>query len=220
MTGILNGLAGILDLGGPVVLILAGLSIVSLALVLYKLWQHALARVGRHRRLRAALDAHDAGHRAEALRLSDESRSHFAPLVGAALRAPQDAELHDRLMAESEADLARLEGGYRLLDSIAQISPLLGLFGTVLGMIDAFQALQQAGSSVDPSLLAGGIWVALLTTAAGLAVAMPTSLALTWLESRTARERDFADLAFARVRKSRTQPADPVGVAGQSPAHV
>ena len=60
-----------------------------------------------------------------------------------------------------------LEGGFRLLDTIGQTAPLLGLFGTVLGMIDAFQALQEAGQAVDPSLLAGGIWVALLTTAAG-----------------------------------------------------
>ena len=63
-------------------------------------------------------------------------------------------------------------------------------------MIDAFRELQAAGDAVDPSVLAGGIWVALLTTAAGLAVAMPTSLALTFFESRAARERALADLAL------------------------
>lgn len=51
---------------------------------------------------------------------------------------------------------ARLESGFRLLDSVAQLAPLLGLFGTVLGMISAFQALQAAGAQVDPSVLAGG----------------------------------------------------------------
>ena len=76
------------------------------------------------------------------------------------------------------------------------MAPLLGLFGTVLGMIDAFRALQAAGDAVDPSVLAGGIWVALLTTAAGLGVAMPTSLALTFFESRAARERARIDLAL------------------------
>lgn len=89
-----------------------------------------------------------------------------------------------RIEAKASAHVARLEPGFRVLDSTAQIAPLLGLFGIVLGMIDAFQALQQAGNSVDPSLLAGGIWVALLTTAAGLAVAMPTSLVLTFFDSR------------------------------------
>jgi biopolymer transport protein ExbB len=56
-------------------------------------------------------------------------------------------------------------------------------------MIEAFRQLQGAGSAVDPSLLAGGIWVALLTTAAGLAVAMPVSLVLTWFETRIENER-------------------------------
>jgi biopolymer transport protein ExbB len=116
--------------------------------------------------------------------------SHLAPLLAEALDRPG----HDkpRMTAEAETRLARIEGGFRLLDSIAQIAPLLGLFGTVLGMIDAFRALQEAGQSVDPSALAGGIWVALLTTAAGLAIAMPTTLALTWLEGRAEGERLLA----------------------------
>jgi len=59
----------------------------------------------------------------------------------------------------------------------------------VLGMIEAFRELQVAGNAVDPSLLAGGIWVALLTTAAGLAVAMPVSLVLTWFETVVENER-------------------------------
>jgi biopolymer transport protein ExbB len=67
-------------------------------------------------------------------------------------------------------------------------------------MIEAFQALQDAGSSVDPSLLAGGIWVALLTTAVGLAVAMPTSVVLSWFESRMTSERIFAELALTTVQ--------------------
>jgi biopolymer transport protein ExbB len=75
----------------------------------------------------------------------------------------------------------------------------LGLFGTVLGMIAAFQSLQSAGTQVDPSVLAGGIWVALLTTAAGLAVAMPTALVLSWLESRMEAERVIADKAILTI---------------------
>jgi len=198
----LSRLAGLFALGGPVVLLLVGLSVIALAVVVYKLWQHATARVGRHVRLRAALAAHDRGDGATAQDLCATSRSHLAPLAIAAMAAPGDAALLARLEKEAESNLARLEGGFRVLDSIAQVAPLLGLFGTVLGMIDAFRALQDAGSAVDPSLLAGGIWVALLTTAAGLAVAMPTSLALAWLESRTARERDFAELVLARIGRA------------------
>ncbi|ABG33634.1 MotA/TolQ/ExbB proton channel family protein [Roseobacter denitrificans] len=211
---------GIFDLGGPVVMLLLCLSIVALAVTLYKVWQHRVARVGRHDHIRSALRQRDANNPAAALTEVRASTSHLAPLIEAALKAPGDAIVNDRLVKEAAANLSRLEGGYRILDSIAQISPLLGLFGTVLGMIDAFRALQEAGAAVDPSLLAGGIWVALLTTAVGLAVAIPTSLVLTWLEGRTSRERDFAELALARARAPmdlrNTQPAASLA----DPAHA
>ncbi|MEM8848827.1 MAG: MotA/TolQ/ExbB proton channel family protein [Pseudomonadota bacterium] len=196
-------LAGVLDLGGPVVMLLLGLSVVVLTVILYKLWQYSRARVGRHDHLRAALDAWDRGDLALARREARASRSHLAAIATDALDGPSDGRDAARFEAEAEANVARLERGFRILDSIAQVAPLLGLFGTVLGMIDAFRALQAAGAAVDPSVLAGGIWVALLTTAAGLAVAMPTSLVLTFFESRTARERDFADLMLARLRAPR-----------------
>ena len=60
------------------------------------------------------------------------------------------------------------------LEIIAQVSPLIGLLGTVIGMIDSFNELELGGSLVDPSILAGGMWTALLTTAMGLIVAIPT----------------------------------------------
>jgi biopolymer transport protein ExbB len=61
-----------------------------------------------------------------------------------------------RKEAEAEVRFSRLESGFRFPDAVAQIAPLLGLFGTVLGMISAFRALQEAGSQVDPSFLVGG----------------------------------------------------------------
>ncbi len=82
---------------------------------------------------------------------------------------------------------------------------MLGLFGTVLGMIEAFQALQAAGNQVDPSQLAGGIWVALLTTAVGLIIAIPTAMSLAWLESRVEKERVFFDWAIALVFESKIE---------------
>jgi biopolymer transport protein ExbB len=187
-------------LGGPVVALLACMSVAALAAVIWKLWQFLAAGVGRHSSIEAALAAWDAGRAAEAELALSASRSHLRPVVAAAFLAPDGPEAAARVDALAEAALGRLESGFRLLDAIAQTAPLLGLFGTVLGMIEAFQALQGAGSSVDPSILAGGIWVALLTTAVGLAVAMPTGLALTWFESRVARERLWLDGALARIR--------------------
>ncbi|WP_102108369.1 MotA/TolQ/ExbB proton channel family protein [Oceaniglobus roseus] len=191
-----DSLLRIADLGGPVVLLLVLLSVLVLAVVLYKLWQFALAGVGRHAALRAAVAAWDRGDRAAAHRHLDRAQSYLAPVIAMAVAGRADAA---RLEAEAEARFATLERGFRLLDSVAQIAPLLGLFGTVLGMISAFQALQEAGAQVDPSILAGGIWVALLTTAVGLAVAMPTSVILSWFESKMDADRVLAQTALRTI---------------------
>lgn len=196
---VLDALSNIFALGGPVVAILFVMSVLTLSVTLYKIWQFSASRVGRHQFLSQALTAWDKGDAADARVQLAKSRSYLAPLLDAAMNGTDRSGIDARLDAEAGLALARLERGFRLLDTIAQIAPLLGLFGTVLGMIEAFQSLQAAGSSVDPSLLAGGIWVALLTTAVGLAVAMPTSMVLAWLESRTARERVFADMALRTV---------------------
>ena len=191
-----NTILHIAELGGPVVLLLCALSVLVVTVVLYKLWQFQMAGVGRHKALRGAISAWDAGDRAAARDHLDRSRSYLATVVTMALDGQTDAA---RLEAEAEARFARLESGFRLLDSVAQLAPLLGLFGTVLGMISAFQALQDAGSQVDPSILAGGIWVALLTTAVGLAVAMPTSVILSWFEARMDADRVLAQTAVHTV---------------------
>jgi len=71
----------------------------------------------------------------------------------------------------------RIEKRVGMLSGLAHITPLLGLFGTVLGMIAAFQRVQELEGQADAAALAGGIWVALLTTAFGLAVAIPAAAA-------------------------------------------
>ncbi len=60
------------------------------------------------------------------------------------------------------------------------MAPLAGLLGTIFGMIDAFQQLENAGKNVDPAILSGGIWEALLTTAAGLSIAIPVVIFESW----------------------------------------
>jgi biopolymer transport protein ExbB len=197
---VIERLAGLIAMGGPVIAIIAALSVATLAVILYKLWQFRASGVGRHRALRTAVAEWDRGAAPAARQTLETSSSYLAPVMARAFAAdPQDAAATRRLMAEAEARFARLERGFRFLDTVAQVAPLLGLFGTVLGMIEAFQALQSAGAQVDPSLLAGGIWVALLTTAAGLAVAMPASVVLSWFEARMAEERALADHALSVV---------------------
>ncbi len=195
----LETLSGLFALGGPVIAILFVMSVLTLSVTLYKLWQFSVSGVGRHRVLSEALAFWDSGEQHAARERLKSSRSYLAPLLGKAMGSSDRPGVEARLDAEAGQALAVLERGFRLLDTVAQIAPLLGLLGTVLGMIEAFRSLQNAGSTVDPSLLAGGIWVALLTTAVGLAVAIPTSIVLAWLESRTARERVFADKALRTV---------------------
>lgn len=194
---ILGNVADFLALGGPVVAVLLAMSLVALALVLVKLWQFRRAGVGDHADIVAALDMMDRGAGHAAITRAAQGRNHLAPLTVLALTAVsardvQGDAVRARLTGLAEAATTRLQSGFRALDSIAQVAPLLGLFGTVLGMISAFQSLQDAGAAVDPSALAGGIWVALLTTAVGLGVAMPTALVLTWFESRVMREAQLA----------------------------
>ncbi|MEM9434624.1 MAG: MotA/TolQ/ExbB proton channel family protein [Pseudomonadota bacterium] len=204
----LTRLGEIYELGGPVVAALGVVSVITLAVILYKLWELRVAGVGRHAAIKDALTAWDAGHKEQTFAALNQSQSYLAPVVRHALEAEPSGELRARLEAEAETRFGKLERGFRLLDSVAQLAPLLGLFGTVLGMIEAFQALQSAGSAVDPSLLAGGIWVALLTTAVGLAVAMPTSLILSWLETRMQSERVFAEKALTTILSPRSSHAE------------
>lgn len=214
MTDVLSLLTQALELGGPVIAILVVASICVMAVVIYKVWQFWAAGVGRHRALKAAAKAYDADDRGLALTELKKSKSYLKDVVEMGMgKAP-----HERLQAEAEVRFMALERGFRFLDTVAQLAPLLGLFGTVLGMIEAFRALQDAGSNVDPSLLAGGIWVALLTTAAGLVVAMPAALVLSWLESRVESDRAVAEHLIAQLTA-------PTGASSQSapagqPAHA
>ncbi|MCT7375291.1 MotA/TolQ/ExbB proton channel family protein [Chelativorans salis] len=183
-----------LTLGGPVVALLVVLSVFALALILLKLVQFWRERVGRHARAERALHAwfHE-GYGAARSALEGDCSPAGTALAAcmrlATLRNVPKAEIEDDVGRIALTRLHDLQRGFRALDAIAQVAPLLGLFGTVLGMIEAFRQLQEAGNAVDPSLLAGGIWVALLTTATGLAVAMPVSLVLTWFETRLENER-------------------------------
>ena len=111
----------------------------------------------------------------------------------------REDQARERAAQDAVARLERMRSGFRLLELIGQLAPLLGLFGTVLGMIEAFRALQDAGGDVRPALLAGGIWQALLTTAAGLAVAMPVIAVLNALERVVDGQRLAMETALTRL---------------------
>jgi biopolymer transport protein ExbB len=185
--------------GGPSIWAIAALSVIALALILWKIWRLALIGAWSRGKAGKAVTAYERGEFDAALATVQGRMGIRSKVVTAALTAKRD--MSEERAREETARVAKLHlgnasTGLGALELIATIAPLLGLLGTVLGMIAAFQALQEAGSKADPALLAGGIWEALLTTAAGMAVAIPASAALTWFEAVINRiRRDIEDSA-------------------------
>lgn len=199
--------------GGWTMWLIAALSVILLAVILWKvlsLWRLGVWGGSHSRR---ALELWARGDRRGAIEQVRGRPSARARVAQAAIGTSLDPAFDDNAAREETARVARQtlyrsREGLRALELIATIAPLLGLLGTVLGMISAFQVLQTSGNQADPSDLAGGIWVALLTTAAGMAVAIPAGVALSWFESISDRlQSDLEDLA-TRVFVKR-QPATP-----------
>ncbi|WP_146346806.1 MotA/TolQ/ExbB proton channel family protein [Phaeobacter marinintestinus] len=185
--------------GGPALWAIAALSVVTLALILWKTWRLALIGAWSRGKAGQAVTAVERQDPKGALAIVAGRRGIRSKVVATALTAiatlPED-RAREETARVAKREIASARVGLGALELISTIAPLLGLLGTVLGMIAAFQALQAAGSRADPALLAGGIWEALLTTAAGMAVAIPASAALTWFESVIDRiRRDIEDSA-------------------------
>jgi len=122
----------------------------------------------------------------EALTLCEETSGPVAKLVKAGLRHAGDDEQAIRFAVQEAAlaELPVLERRISALAAIAQIAPLFGLLGTLLGMIKTFWLFNQGGNYATPTVLAGGMWEALLTAAAGLVVAIPAQLGRHFLAGR------------------------------------
>ncbi|MCC5859268.1 MAG: MotA/TolQ/ExbB proton channel family protein [Ectothiorhodospiraceae bacterium] len=202
--GFLSRLAVLFDLGGPVVMILVAMSVLALAIILLKFWQFYALRLHRRGFIEQALDSLRAGDSERALDVLRTTPNPIARVMEVAVEGRRDPAHNDALVREEVSRvgaryLEALRGQLRGLEVIGALSPLLGLLGTVLGMIEAFRQLELAGSQVDPAVLSGGIWEALMTTAVGLAVAIPVIAVLNWLERRVDRFRHQMEDAVTRV---------------------
>ncbi|OYU20180.1 MAG: flagellar motor protein MotA [Rhodobacteraceae bacterium PARR1] len=204
----LSGVLDLIHLGGPAMWAIAALSVASLTLILWKVMRLAAMGAwsgGGH--TARALALWKQGKTAEALSVLDRRHSVRAILTRTAMRAALEPGL-DRDRAEAETArvarglLAQAGWGLRGLELAVAVGPLLGLLGTVTGMISSFQSLQAAGVRADTATLAGGIWEALLTTAAGMAVAIPAQIALVWFESIVDRLRHDMEDAATQVLMS------------------
>ncbi len=96
-------------------------------------------------------------------------------------------EMKEAIESAGKREIYFLEKYLGVLGTIAAVAPLLGFLGTVTGMIRAFMQVQVHGGNVDASVLAGGIWEALITTAAGLSVGIPALIFYNWLQGKVER---------------------------------
>ncbi|WP_420406051.1 MotA/TolQ/ExbB proton channel family protein [Nisaea sp.] len=182
MTSAIEQVQVFMEAGGPIMYLLALMSLLATTVFVSKLVQFLMLRLWGGSDREEALGLWRSGQGRAAVALLEGGGHPAAAIARYAMQLRLSRELNDAETREEVERVAglfldRLSSGLRLLAAIAMLSPLIGLLGTVIGMIDAFQALEAAGNKVDPSILSGGIWVALLTTAAGLVVAIPATAA-------------------------------------------
>jgi biopolymer transport protein ExbB len=190
--------------GGWVMYPLLAFSVIAFAVILERAVFYLLSHA-RSSRAAEELDAlykecgkwkTAAGHFAE-----KQKRVYFLPLVAAYFDSLDETPklFEERLFAQAKEIVIVNERRLPMLASIASIAPLLGLFGTVLGMIEVFQKLAALGGRADVALLSGGIWVALLTTAFGLLVAIPALLAHHYFSRLASGRSDYMELLISRL---------------------
>lgn len=175
--------------GGPVMWVLLAFSVVALAFIVERFIALRRAKINVNEFLRKIRKALIVNHSVrDAIKICEQYRGPVASVMKAGLlKYGQPREDVEKTIENAALyEMGRLERGLVVLATVANVAPLLGFLGTVTGMIKSFDALQEAGLS-DPGLVAGGISEALITTATGLAVAIPVQIAYNYFMSRINR---------------------------------
>lgn len=186
--------------GGPVMIILLIMSIISLAIILLKIYQFYKSDIYNSNKAIPVFKLLKDNKIVQAQELLNTiihpSSEIILSIIDNKQLSNEDRENEVSIIGEKQ--IRNLEFLLKPLELIANIAPLLGLLGTVIGMITAFSKLENAGSKVDPAILAGGIWEALLTTAFGLIVAIPALGAFYWLDGKVDKVRE--DMRHAAIK--------------------
>lgn len=178
------------DKGGLIFVLLILISIVSLSIILLKIFQFNSIRSSKLQKIEKKISYSD--NQKELNEIYNifviENKPFFSMFNKAIITLEKKNLKEEEKISEISIivnkEIDKLEKLLPSLDIIAQISPLLGLLGTVVGMISSFNQLELGGTTVDPSVLAGGIWTALLTTAVGLVVAIPALISHHFFEKK------------------------------------
>ena len=187
--------------GGPLMVPIGLCSIVSLAYVVERSLRLREDQLGTKGFGRTVVEAYDAKGPEEALSLCKREENSLARVLGAGLRRWRDStvEIEKAVEDAGAREVKRLSANLKPLVVVGMIAPLLGLLGTVWGMIEAFSNIAMQDGLGKPELLASGISQALITTAAGLTVAIPTQAAYFWYKSRIERFVRRAESVFEEL---------------------
>jgi biopolymer transport protein ExbB len=191
----MSAVLALLVKGGPVMVPLAACSVIALSVVLERAW--TWRGLGRSRDPDTVLARAADGHWDDACRLGEASRSPAARVLAAGIRHRNPAAtLAMEAMARAEA--ARLKRFLPVLDTIITLSPLLGLLGTVTGMISAFGVMAESGMNA-PTAITGGVGEALVATAGGLGVAISALVPFNFFTSRVEAMLDTIERYGSRL---------------------
>lgn len=180
--------------GGPLMWPLLACSIIGLTIIILKVIQFRKIQLGQVTFIQAIIRAVARGHCKQAIEKLQQNPHPVARIMKEAIAAGQDVTLTEeerngRIARIGAMQIHKLESHLRGLEIVANVSPLIGLLGTVTGMIATFAALEATGTKVDPAMLAGGIREALVTTAFGLFIGIPTLAVFYIFEGRIERTR-------------------------------
>src|SRR5690554_3658288 len=194
----------IFSFGGWVIYVIGLAAWIGLAVLLLKLWRTRRAVVLPPEVIQQTLSLVSSGELSAARSLAKED-SAAGRLARTALDEALPAEELDLVLQESgRREVSELERYNGILATIASVTPLLGLLGTILGLISMFQSVSgedMTMTQISAEVMAGGIWKALLTTAAGLIVAIPALLASKWLGARVDRQAEALEDFSAQLAR-------------------
>jgi biopolymer transport protein ExbB len=173
--------------GGFMMLPLVLCSLIALGVIIAKAWTLSVAHNESRQLLEDISELGQAGSVDEGIARATETRGPVAAILLTGLKRVKQrqsgADIQKAISTSGSIELDFLERGLVVLATIANVAPMLGFLGTVIGMISAFAAIEAAGQ-VDPALVASGIKVALITTASGLTVAIPVNIAYNYFVTR------------------------------------
>jgi biopolymer transport protein ExbB len=178
--------ADIIRDGGPVMWLIAFCGFIALIVILERWFHFHRLQINVGELLNGLINVLKRGNLLEAISLCEETPGPVSHVLRSVILryAQNDTDLRQAAKNASLDEIPRMERRMNIIATIAYIAPLLGLLGTVLGMIDAFQVIQARGAFVNAIGLSEAIWQALLTTAAGLCVAIPCNIAYNYLVTR------------------------------------